>query len=152
MNASRQKRRLLLQAMAGALAGAAWPLRAQPRVPIADMHSHYGMITRRGMLDSGFAEDMRASGVALVAWKHVADGPWLRSTNTGIEQASTPRPGAPAAVFDQGIARMKRYLADKKLRTVLTRADVDASGAGDPGVVLASEGADFLEGKVERLD
>ena len=146
------KRRLLLQGVAGALACSAWPLRAQTRVPIADMHSHYGMITRRGMLDSGFAEDMRASGVGLVAWKHVADGPWTRSTSTGIEQAGTPKPGAPAAVFDSGIARMKAYLRDKKIRIVLSAADVDASVAGDPGVVLASEGADFLEGKVEGLD
>lgn len=152
MTVRKPKRRLLLQGAAGMLACAAWPVRAAGPVPIADMHSHYGMITRRQMLDSGFAEDMRSSGVALVAWKHVADGPWLRSTSTGIEQAGTPRPGAPATVFDSAMASMKRYLADKKVRVVLTRADVDASVAGDPGVVLASEGADFLEGKLDGLE
>jgi len=151
MNSDNPKRRLFLQAMAGVLASAAWPLRAAQRVPIADMHSHYGLIQRNLTL-AGFAEDMRANGVAIVAWKLVADGPWLRTTNKGIEQASTPRPGALAAHFDQQLAKMKAYVAEKRLRTVLTRGDVDACIAGEPGVVLASEGADFLEGRIERLD
>ena len=34
---------------------------------------------------------------------------------------------------------------------MLARADVDACLAGDSGVVLASEGADFLEGRVDDL-
>ena len=48
-------------------------------------------------------------------------------------------------------ARMRSYVAAQGLRTVLTRADVDACVAGEAGIVLASEGADFLEGKIENL-
>jgi membrane dipeptidase len=144
-------RRRMLQMAASLLA--AGPLRAlgQQRVPIADMHSHYGMFSRRGQ-DSGLAQDMRDKGVALVAWKIVADSRWIRATSAGIEQRWDPVPGDLAAYFSSQMEWMKGYVAAQKLRTVLTRADVDACVAGDAGIVLASEGADFLEGKVDALD
>lgn len=57
-------RRRLLQAMLAGIASLPCALRAQaPRIPIADMHSHYGMITRR-MADAGLAGDMRNRRVA----------------------------------------------------------------------------------------
>jgi len=144
-------RRRALQAALALLASGPFAARAQQRMPIADMHSHYGMILRR-FADSGFAEEMRSERVALVAWKLVADSRWIRSTITGIEQAREPAPGELAEHFNARIERMRNYVAEHKLRTVLTRADVDACLAGDAGVVLASEGADFLEGRVENLD
>jgi membrane dipeptidase len=146
-----KSRRRLLQAAAAVLAGGPWLARAQQRVPIADMHSHYGMVSRRALPESGLADDMRANGVALVAWKAIPDGPWLKRTTTGIEQAGEPRPGALAERFGTQLGRMKRYIAQHKLRTVLARADVDACLAGESGIVLASEGADFLEGRIENL-
>jgi membrane dipeptidase len=145
-------RRRILQATLALLASSPFASRAQQRVPIADMHSHYGMILRSRMIDSGLADDMRGQQVALVAWKLVADGRWIRGTTKGIEQSSTPAPGDLAAYFNTNFDRMRAYIARHKLRTVLTPADVDACVAGDSGIVLASEGADFLEGKVENLD
>jgi len=144
------RRRELLRLLA---ALPAWPslALAQQRVPIADMHSHYGLI-RRNLSLAGLADDMRAQGVALIAWKLVADGRWIRSGNFGIEQVAEPRPGALQRYFEDGIGAMRAYAQEKKLRLVLTRADVDASVAGgDPGIVLASEGADFLEGNLDNL-
>ncbi|MGQ0511878.1 MAG: dipeptidase [Betaproteobacteria bacterium] len=125
--------------------------RAQSRVPLADLHSHYGMITRR-IGDSGLAADMREQRVALVAWKLVADGRWIRATRTGIEQSGEPSPGELSRYFHDRLDRMREYVAEHKLKTVLTPADVDACVAGEPGIVLASEGADFLEGRLENLD
>jgi membrane dipeptidase len=145
-------RRRLVQAALAVLASAPYVLRAQQqRVPIADMHSHYGMITRK-IADSGLADDMRSQRIALVAWKLVADGRWIRRTNYGIEQSSEPAPGELAKYFNDALDRMRSYLAEQKLRTILAAADVDACIAGDSGIVLASEGADFLEGRVENLD
>ncbi len=145
-------RRRVLQAAVALLASGPLGLRAQQqRVPIADMHSHYGMISRK-IADSGLAEDMRGQRVALVAWKLVADGRWIRATSTGIEQSREPAPGDLAGFFNTSFDRMKAYVAEHKLRTVLTPADVDACVAGDAGIVLASEGADFLEGRVENLE
>lgn len=133
---------------------APFPLAAraqQQRVPIADMHSHYGMITKK-MAESDLAEDMRSQRVALVAWKLVADARWIRITSTGYEQVREPAPGELANFFNVALGRMKSYITDRNLKTVLTRADVDACIAGEFGIVLASEGADFLEGRVENLD
>ena len=116
------------------------------------MHSHYGLITR-SLATSGLADEVRNQRVALLAWKLVADGPWLRESKTGIEVVRSPEPGQLAAHFDTRIARMKGYLREQRLKTVLTAADVDACIAanGEPGIVLASEGAHFLEGQVDRL-
>jgi membrane dipeptidase len=144
-------RRRLLRLTAALLATGPHAALAQQRIPIADMHSHYGMITRK-LADSGFAQDIRDQGVVLVAWKLVADSRWIRSTPIGIEQAREPAPGELAMHFNSRIESMKSYLASHKLKTVLTRADVDACVAGESGIVLASEGADFLEGRVEGLD
>lgn len=122
-------------------------------MPIADAHSHYGLISRK-IADSGLAEDMRSQRVGLVAWKLVADARWIRRTSTGIEQASEPAAGDLAKYFNNRLQSMKAYALAHKLRMVLTRADVDAclaAGSGEAGIVLASEGADFLEGQVERL-
>lgn len=146
------RRRLLQSAVASAVLGPRWAA-GQTRVPLADMHSHYGLITR-SLASSGLADELRNQRVALMAWKLVADGRWIHSTSTGIEQMSVPQPGALATYFDATLARMKTYLREHQLKTVLTAADVDACIAPDgaPGVVLASEGADFLEGQLSRLD
>ena len=144
------KRRQLLQAAGAILAAGPWLVRAQQRVPIADMHSHYGLVIRREG-ESGFGDDMRNHGVVLVAWTLASDGPWLRNTSGGTEQASEPPPGALAENFNRRLQRMEAYLREHKLKTVLTRADVDACLAGEPGIVIAAEGADFLEGKVDGL-
>src|SRR5262249_26683923 len=145
-------RRRLMQAWLGLLVAGPHAPRAQPqRMPLAAMHLDYGMITRK-LAESGFAEDLRRQRVAVVAWKLVADGRWIRSTSTGIEQAAEPVPGDLAKYFSASLDRMRSYIAEHKLRTVLTPADVDACVAGDSGIVLASEGADFLEGRVGNLD
>lgn len=145
-------RRHVLQAAIAFLAPFPFAARAQQqRVRIADMHSHYGMITKK-MAESGLAEDMRSQRIALVAWKLVADARWIRRTSTGYEQVREPAPGDLAKFFNVGLGRMKSYIAERNLKTVLTRADVDACITGECGIVLASEGADFLEGRVENLD
>ncbi|GAB3778401.1 hypothetical protein GCM10028796_58760 [Ramlibacter monticola] len=123
---------------------------AQQPIPVSDMHSHYGLITRQ--LDtSGLAEEMRAQRVAFIAWKAVPDGRWLRQTNSGIEPAGIPEPGALNASFTRKLEGMRSYIAAHKLLTVLTAADVDRCLAGEPGIVIASEGADFVEGEPGRL-
>ena len=129
-----------------------WAARAQAeRVPIADMHSHFGMLGKT-LPNAPVAEDMRAQRVALVAWSLPSDVRWIRSTDTGIVQAAVPPPGALASFFAETLDLMRAYLVQARLRTVLTPDDVDACVAGDAGIVLAAEGADFLEGRFDALD
>lgn len=149
------ERRRWLQAAAGA---ALWPLVDAPvqaqqgSLPIADMHSHFGII-RRTLASAELGAEMRSHHVALLAWKMVADSPWLRRGPRGIDVVGTPEQGKLAARFDTQIARMKSYLREQKLKIVLSPADVDACVApgGTSGVVLAAEGAHFLEGDLGRL-
>src|SRR5262249_62198482 len=116
-------RRRFMQAAVGLLVAGPHALRAQPqRIPIADMHSHYGMIRRR-VGEAGLASDMRDQRVALLAWKLVADGRWIRSTPTGIEQAAEPAPGDLAKYLSASLDRMTSYLAEHKLRTGLPPVD-----------------------------
>lgn len=139
--------------LAAAAVAPLWPLAAgaQQRVPVADMHSHFGMISRR-LANSGFAEDLRAHGVALVAWKMIPDGHFITRTPTGVEPKAVPAPGQLAAAFQSQLQSMLRYAEAHKLVRVLTRADVDrCTQSGEPGIVIASEGADFLEGNAAGL-
>jgi len=147
---NRTRRRVLLT-VASLLAPMQGARSADARIPLADMHSHYGLITRR-LESAGLAEEMRSQRVALVAWNLVADMLWIRAGETGISQVRTPGPGELAAHFTRTLGRMKAYIAAHGLKTVLGPADVDACVAGEPGIVLASEGADFLESRIERLD
>jgi membrane dipeptidase len=141
------RRRTLLQAGASLLALGARAAFAQHRVPLADMHSHLGMLSRASL-----ADQMRANGVALVAWALPSDLPWTHAVSTGIAQRSVPAAGEPAAFFAARLDRENVTLANAGLKRVLTAADVDACVAGEEhGVVLAAEGADFLEGRLDGL-
>jgi membrane dipeptidase len=148
-----RRRRWLQATLALATAPVVAPVVAQqPTIPIADLHSHFGMFSRQ-LGSSGLAEQLRAHRVALLAWTGVPDSRWLRSSGSGIEQASEPQPGQLAARYAALLKSMRDYLAAHGLKPVLTPADVDAAlGGPEPGVVLASEGADFLEGRIEGLD
>jgi hypothetical protein len=77
-------RRALLGRLAGVGAAAAFmPLvsRAQAPapgrvIPIADMHSHLGIVGRtRSPAD--LATEMKTHGATLVSWSIVGDAPWL---------------------------------------------------------------------------
>ena len=145
------RRRTFLQAALPAIALGPFAARAETPVPIADMHSHYGMLQRSSMPRAAFAADLRAQRVALIAWSLPSDLRWLRADDNGITQAREPAAGELAAFFRERFGRMKADVLGSGLRLVLNRADVDACLGGDSGVVLASEGSDFLEGRVEDL-
>ncbi len=151
-------RRLLLRVAWPLLAlGSGWlpasPARAQAgRVPISDMHSHYGLISRRAG-EIGMAEELRAQRIALVAWSMPSDLRWTRLNENGVIQSGEPAPGELLAFFRSRIELMAAYAKRTGLRIVLTPGDVDAclAAGGPPGVVLASEGSDFLEGQLDNL-
>jgi membrane dipeptidase len=108
-------------------------------------------LKRRSLPSAEFAAKLRAQRVALVAWALPSDLRWIRAVPSGIAQAAEPAPGELPAFFRDRLAKMKAYVAASGLRLVLARADVDACLGGESGVVLASEGADFLEGRVADL-
>ena len=145
-------RRRFLSIAASLSAGYALPAWSQPKgPPIADMHSHYGLI-QRNLTFLGLSDAMRESDVRLLAWKIVSDARWIRGTSTGIAQVREPAPGELADYFRSRIEILRDYATKQNLRLVRTQADLDAAAKDGGGVVLAAEGADFLEGKVAALD
>jgi membrane dipeptidase len=144
------RRQMGLLAVGAVGAGAGIRARAQPRQPyLADMHSHYGMWSIRFPLD--LPGHMQQSGATLLAWSIVDDTRWTIATREGRRQQRVPQAGELWEFFEREVTRANARLDEWKLRKALTPADVDAALAGEPRIVLATEGANFLEGQPARL-
>jgi membrane dipeptidase len=124
--------------------------RAQTSYPLADVHSHLGLV-QKSIARADFLEQAQEARLGLMAWCVVPDGPWLRATPSGIEQRAEPGKGQLAFEFNRKMGDIKSYLQDKKIPFITTAADVDEAMTGKPYVVLSSEGADFLEGQLDDL-
>ncbi len=144
------RRRRLLKAAVPMLLLSSRGTQAQQPIPVADMHSHFGFFSKT-MDNPGLAEELRNHRVALVAWTLAGDIRWIRQTDTGIVQSGEPVPGALTEFFQTRFDRMRASVVKSGLRVVLSASDVDDSLAGEPGVVLAAEGGDFLEGNIDLL-
>jgi len=149
---TRVNRRGFLEAASAFAAGALLPqaARAQARpLRYADMHSHVGI--RSGTDIRG---ELAANGVLLVARKIVADSPVIRSTpGQGWRLAREPAPGELAGYFDATLKRMREQHRREGLVEVTTSATLERLKSGsEPGVALAAEGGDFLEGDLKRLE
>jgi len=137
-------------AAAGAVAAQAFPVWAQPQRPyLADMHSHYGMWNIRFPLD--LPGHMQQTGTTLLAWSIIDDTRWTGRTREGPRQQAVPLAGELWEHFQRELTRANARLDEWKLRKALTLADVDAAMAGEARILLATEGANFLEGQPERL-
>lgn len=124
---------------------------AQGRPVIADAHNHVGLLRRNVDAASKLGSLMRESGVSLLAWSVVPDAPFLRAASGGMQQAGSIRPGDLKASFDRQLGNARAGLNGNGARLVQTVADLDLAATGVPHVVLASEGADFLEGSLADL-
>lgn len=149
--ASTLSRRAFGLAAAATLGGAAVRVRAQaPATYMADMHSHYGMFLPR-LFGLDLSRHMAETGTTLLAWAATDDHRWILSAREGHRQARVPQPGELWDSFQQRLAGYQARLAEWKLPLALTVADIDAALAGRPHVLLATEGANFLEGRPERV-
>ena len=126
--------------------------RRGPAVPIADMHAHHFFVGPNPAARRPLGAFMAAGGATLVAWSLVGDMPWLGRGLKGLVQKGAPAPGDATAWFRGEMARVKAHLAGQKLGAALTPADVDRALAGEPSVVLAVEGASFLDDGIAGLE
>lgn len=129
---------------------------ALTRAATADLHSHAGriIITRAGV-ERPFlpvAAPMRAGGMALISLAVVADTPATHVEDGRIRPARTPAPGELYAWSGRTFPRVHRLAAEQGLAVVADRASLDAATPERPSVVIAAEGADFLEGVLDRVD
>jgi membrane dipeptidase len=118
-----------------------------------DLHAHPGMLQISPLdLDVQIAR-MAAGGVSAVVFAAVADLPVLGvRARGGIYATRRARPGELHAATYRQLAPIHDRIASGRLAPVLTAADLDATRTGGrPGAILGTEGADFLEGRLERV-
>ncbi len=118
-----------------------------------DLHSHAGnvIISRQGARPfAPLAGPMREGGMRLIALAMVADTPTTHVANRRIEAFREPEAGELWTHGQAAFARLHELVRQQGLAVVADRAGL-ARLAG-PAVVVAAEGADFLEGRIERVE
>jgi membrane dipeptidase len=124
--------------------------RAQAQSPIfiGDMHFHSFFAESRYHLRP-LAPALAAGSTTLAAWSLVGDLLWFDAKT--YKQTSVPKPGEAPGWFRREMGRIKEHLAQQKLRILRAPADVDLALRGQPHVVLAVEGANFIETDVRGV-
>jgi membrane dipeptidase len=123
-----------------------------------DIHSHAGGIAsvRRvhdGVGFSPVAAPMRAGALAVACLAVVSDGPTHRVAADGqIHPFRNPDPGELAAFGEQAFARLTELARREGLVVIADAAGMRAARSGVPAAVVAAEGADFLEGRLDGLE
>ena len=114
---------------------------------IIDMHTHAGRPNRVGPVDLGVLATMAPGGVAAAVVSAIADLPMIRRhpTTKRLEKVRDPEPGECLACVDQ-------YLGTFEATGMRVAREPRDIRGGDPALVLAVEGCDFLEGDLDRLD
>lgn len=120
-----------------------------------DIHSHAGNLTQatwnRGAL-SPVAEPMRQGGLATVCLAIVADSPVIKVMDNRLRPNRDPRPGELHAFSQRMFEKLHTLAREQGMALLRTAADLRAARSNRPSVIVTSEGGDFLEGRIERLD
>jgi membrane dipeptidase len=120
-----------------------------------DIHSHAGNLIPASFGRGGFwavAEPMRQGGVSTICLAIVADSPVIRLEGGRLRPSRDPRSGELYDFSQRAFSQLHALAREQGLPIVRTAADLRAARAARPSLIVASEGADFLEGKIERLD
>ncbi|NYZ12585.1 peptidase M19 [Azospirillum sp. RWY-5-1] len=123
-----------------------------------DLHSHAGRVlpgrdASRPRPFEALAEPMRDGGLSVACLAIVADSPTTEITpERRIRAVRQPEPGELHAWGRAALDRLHRLIAEQRLAVVTDAATLRAARTAGPAVVVAAEGADFLEGVADRLD
>jgi membrane dipeptidase len=121
-----------------------------------DVHSHAGNLIResfsRGEAFSPVAGPMRQGGLSVICLAVVADSPVVRLTDGRLRPSRDPRPGELYEFSQRSFPQLHALAREQGMPIIRTASDLRAARAAQPSVIVTSEGADFLEGKIERLD
>ncbi|WP_454724604.1 MULTISPECIES: dipeptidase [Cupriavidus] len=126
-----------------------------------DMHSHAGRVivsrdpaigARRPFLP--LAAPMRAGGMHVICLAIVTDTTVTRvsANRLRFEAWRTPQEGELYALGRTEFARAQALVAREQMQVVTSAATLAAQGHAGPCAIIAAEGADFLEGRLERVD
>jgi membrane dipeptidase len=136
-------------AAAGALGLYPYCSYGEARAPrFADMHAHLGF-----RYQLGYRAQMERGGLLLVAEAVTSEGGLLRPRGGRLQMTRDVRPGELRANFDGAFSRRRQALAKEGLVEISSVQALDRVLAErTPGLVLAAEGADFLDGDLAYLD
>lgn len=111
------------------------------------MHTHAGRPRRTGPVDGAVLATMAPGGIAAAVVSAIADLPMIRRNpeTRRLEKVRDPEPG-------ECLACVRDYLDTFRTTGLRIVREPDDVRAGDPALVLAVEGCDFLEGDLDRLD
>jgi membrane dipeptidase len=132
--------------------------RAQaPAGVTVDIHSHAGnaihVYSQGGNEPFGpVAEPMRQGGLAVVCMAAVADSPTTNVSEGRIRPYRNPKPGELYAHIQRGFARLHKLAEEQGMPIIRDAAGLRAATAQRPSMIVSCEGADFTEGKPERVD
>lgn len=134
----------------GAAAAALLPRRALAQAPaarFADMHSHL-------MLRQGLSRDaLVRQGMLVVAEKVIPDYPLIRFVGNRMAAQRDASSGEMRGSFEGQWARARAAARSAGLAGIISVETLDrVVKDGTPGIALASEGADFLEGDLKYLE
>lgn len=131
------------------------PAMAQADGTAVDIHSHSGNLIPlsygRG-LPAAVAEPMRQGGMSVIALAVVSDSPIIRLTGGRLRPSRDPNPGELHGFTERAFQALHKLVASQGLPIIRTAAELRAARSERPSVIVASEGADFLEGRIERLE
>lgn len=118
-----------------------------------DMHSHAGAILHLDGALRPLAGPMRDGLMSTVALAMVADKGTTRvMPDHRIEAFRDPEPGELYQRSTISFGKIHELVARDRLEVVRRAADLSPASAGRPAVVVAAEGADFLDTDVDRVD
>jgi membrane dipeptidase len=96
---------------------------------------------------------MRQGGMAAICLAVVSDGPTHRIMPDGrIHPYRDPAPGELYQFGQMAFARVHALAHDQGLAVIRDPAGLRAARAGTASAIISAEGADFLEGQVDRVD
>jgi membrane dipeptidase len=119
-----------------------------------DLHAHPGMLKSSPLSMESQVERMGRGRVKTVLFAAVADRPLIgRRPSGGLYSTREPRAGELYTATWRQIDQVRKRVSSGALKLVRAPADVDALARdGATGAMLAAEGGDFLEGKIERVE
>lgn len=137
------------------------PWRASPNALTIDMHSHAGrvIVSRNPAIGANrpflpVSDPMRAGGMNVICLAIVTDTVVTRvsADRKRFEAWRTPAPGELYRLSQEEFTRANVIVAREQMSVVTSASDLAVTPAPGPRVIISAEGADFLEGEIDRVD
>jgi membrane dipeptidase len=129
------------------------------KVVAVDLHSHVGgkirnmVPSRTRSHEYDFGAKMREGRFGVSTISIIIDNPVLKRSGWRVSATREPASEELFDFFKHGIAVLERICADYDLIKVLSPADIERiKTSGQPGIIFATEGGDFIDGKPERVE